>query len=228
MSKHQMNDYFLQRGFAAELRAAEPSAENVGNIIEGLGAVYEQEAVIYDPQKKRTFIEIIKRGAFDECDFTDVRLLVNHNKDGIPLARSRNNNNGNDVNTMRITAEAEGVRIRANIDTDNNEQARAAYSAVRRRDLTGMSLLMFVKPLPDCERWSRRNGIEYREIFKVAKVTEFSLVNSPAYEGTNIEARSLESDRKALDNAIAALDSADKNTVEIQRLKNQILFNLMR
>ena len=52
--------------------------------------------------------------------------------------------------------------------------------------------------------------MERREILKVAKVVEVSVVNFPAYAGTNIDARSLESDKRALENARQLLDSRNK------------------
>jgi len=64
----------------------------------------------------------------------------------------------------------------------------------------------------------------------VDKVIEVSAVNFPAYEGTNIDARSLDSDKRVLDSIAKrmALDSAEeekrKNTqIEALRLRNEIL-----
>jgi phage head maturation protease len=46
-------------------------------------------------------------------------------------------------------------------------------------------------------------------------VIEVSAVNFPAYGGTNIDSRSLDSDRRALDNARASLDKDEiQNKVE--------------
>ena len=46
MGKVKRNDYFLQRGFTAEFRAAGADEENTGHIVERLAAVYEQESRI--------------------------------------------------------------------------------------------------------------------------------------------------------------------------------------
>ena len=99
MGKVKRNDYFLQRGFTAEFRAAGSDEENTGHIVEGLAAVYEQETRIADMFGE--FVEVIRSGAFDETDFSDVRLLVNHDFNGIALARSRRNNKSDKPNTMR-------------------------------------------------------------------------------------------------------------------------------
>lgn len=197
------NDYFLQRSFTAEVRAAGADGEQKGHVVEGLAAVYEQETRIADYFGE--FIEVIRKGAFDDCDFTDVRLLVNHDFNGIALARSRRNNKSDKPNTMQLTVDDAGVHISADLDTENNEQARAVYSAISRGDMDGMSFCFFVEE--DGQRWTKENGIERREILKVSKVIEVSVVNFPAYAGTNIDARSLDSDKRALEKARALLDS---------------------
>lgn len=204
--KEKRNDYFLQRGFTAQFRAAGSDAESKGHVVEGLAAVYEQETHIADFFGE--FIEVIRAGAFDETDFSDVRLLVNHDTTGIALARSRKNNKSDKPNTMQLSVDKEGVKIKADLDTENNEQARALYSAIDRGDMDGMSFCFFVSEKN--QRWSKKDGIEMREILKVDKVIEVSAVNFPAYEGTNINSRSLDSDKRALENARAALDNAAK------------------
>ena len=206
MNKTKKNDYFLQRGFTAEFRAAGADTENAGNIVEGLAAVYEQETRIADVFGE--FIEVIRKGAFDETDFDDVRLLVNHDFNGIALARSRRNNKSDKPNTMQLFVDENGVNIKADLDTENNEQARALYSAITRGDMDGMSFCFYVSE--DNQRWSKRDGVKVREILKVDKVIEVSAVNFPAYGGTNINSRSLDSDRRALENARAALDNGAK------------------
>lgn len=204
--REKRNDYFLQRGFIAEFRAAGEDGEKKGHIVEGLAAVYEQETRIADYFGE--FIEVIRKGAFDECDFSDVRLLVNHDFNGIALARSRRNNKSDKPNTMQLTVDDTGVNIKADLDTENNEQARALYSAISRGDMDGMSFCFYVAE--DGQRWTKENGVERREILKVERVIEVSAVNFPAYQGTTIDARSLDSDKRALENARALLDSRAK------------------
>ena len=104
--------------------------------------------------------------------------------------------------------EKRDVNIKAELDTANNEQARALYSAISRGDLDGMSFCFYVSEYN--QKWSERDGVIVREILKVDKVIEVSAVNFPAYGGTNIDSRSLDSDRRALDRARIALDNARK------------------
>lgn len=220
MSKTQRNDYFLQRGFNAEFRAVGEDNDKTGHIVEGLAAVYEQETVIRDFFGE--FVEVIKEGAFDETDFSDVRFLVNHDMKGIALARSRHNNKSDKPNTMQLTVDKEGVKMKADLDTVNNEQARALYSAISRGDMDGMSFCFYVSE--DNQRWSTKDGVDIREIVKVDKVIEVSAVNFPAYAGTEINSRSLDSDKRALENARKKLlDNRNKNLVEALRLRAEIL-----
>lgn len=217
--KNKRNDYFCQRGFTAQFRAAGADEENTGHIVEGLAAVYDQETRINDVFGE--FVEVIRAGAFDDTDFDDVRLLVNHDFNGIALARSRRNNKSDKPNTMQLFVDENGVNIKADLDTENNEQARALYSAISRGDMDGMSFCFYVSE--DNQKWSKRDGVDYREILKVDKVIEVSAVNFPAYGGANIHSRSLDSDRRALENARALLDNgANKKSVDY-KTRNIIL-----
>ena len=223
-SKQKRNDYFVQRGYNAQFRAAGADDQNAGHIVEGLAAVYEQETVIRDFFGE--FIEIIRAGAFDDCDFDDVRLLVNHDFNGIALARSRRNNKSDKPDTMQLWVDENGVNIKADLDTERNEQARALYSAIERGDMDGMSFCFYVGE--DGQKWSTKDGKDYREIIKVEKVIEVSAVNFPAYGGTNIDNRSLDSDKRALDNYRARLDNREKKGEQLAALKlrNKILFKI--
>ena len=222
--QNKRNDYFVQRGYTAQLRAAGADEQNAGHIVEGLAAVYEQETVIRDFFGE--FVEVIRAGAFDECDFDDVRLLINHNFDGVALARSRRNNKSDKPDTMQLWVDENGVNIKADLDTENNEQARALYSAISRGDMDGMSFCFYVTE--EGQRWSTKDGKNYREILKVSKVIEVSAVNFPAYGGTNIDSRSLDSDKRALDNYRARLDNRDNNNGKLLAALKQRNENLFK
>ena len=57
------------------------------------GSLISGRPIVYDSVTDLGFFdEVIDFGALDEADLTDVRFLVNHNTDMIPLARSRRNN----------------------------------------------------------------------------------------------------------------------------------------
>lgn len=169
------------------------NSEEHGNYIEG-------KAIAFDtPTDIGPFTEVIDRNALKETDLRDVRFLVNHDTSMIPLARSRNNNENS---TMQMVVGEEGMDIRADLDTENNADARALYSATKRGDISGMSFMMTV----DGEEWNWENEEHpTRTITRIGKVFEVSAVSFPAYEATSLEARDNE---EALESAKSALESA--------------------
>ena len=200
------------RAFTFDVKAQ--NDEEHGNFLEGTPIVYDSWTDLgwYD--------EMIDRGALAETDLRDVRFLINHNTDMIPLARSRNNNENS---TMQLSVDDEvGMKIRVNLDTENNADARALYSAVERGDITGMSFMFTV----DSDRWENEDSEHpQRHILSIRKVFEVSAVTFPAYEATSIQARGL---AEALDSAKASLDSvrAEKRKVEQQKQKIRILLEV--
>ena len=204
-----MNDNMEIRAFNFEVRAQEDEAH--GTFIEGTPIVYDSWTNLgwYD--------EMIDRGALADTDLRDVRFLVNHNTDMIPLARSRNNNENS---TMQMSIDDEvGMKIRVNLDIENNAEAKALYSAIDRGDISGMSFMFTV----DGDRWEDESSEHpKRHIERISKVFEVSAVTFPAYEATNINARGLSD---ALDNAKASLESvkAKKRAIELQKQKIRIM-----
>lgn len=202
----------IKRSYNFEVRAEQD--DESGSIITGRPIVYNSLTDIgglYD--------EIIERGALMTTDLTDVRFLVNHDISKIPLARSRRNN-GN--STMTLTVDDMGMSIRVVLDTENNAEARALYSAVQRGDISGMSFMFSI----DDERWENlESDHPTRHILSIGSVVEVSAVTFPAYDATSIDARSkeaLESARLAMENARAqsatALES-DNNKLELEKAK---------
>ena len=179
-------DKIIKRSYSFEVRAEE---QDGGRIITGRPIVYGAETDI------GYFREIIDQGALNETDLTDVRFLVNHNTDMIPLARSRRNN-GN--STMKMSVDLQGLFLDfVKLDTENNMDARALYSAVERGDITGMSFMFTIED----EEWQDLDtDSPLRRIKKIGKVYEVSAVTFPAYEATEINAR----DKAALESAQAA------------------------
>lgn len=194
------------RMFDFEIRAA--ADEERGETISGRPIVYGQRTNLgfYD--------EVIEDGALSDTDLRDVRLLVNHNVDMIPLARSRNNNANS---TMQLSVVPnEGMDIRANLDVENNAEAKALYSAVQRGDITGMSFMFCV----DGDKWDDIDSDHpTRHITKISRVFEVSAVTFPAYEQTSITARGLSD---ALESAKESLESAKAASRAKERQKQRI------
>jgi len=185
------------RAFNFEVRAEQD--EKHGDYITGTPIVFDQAT------DKGWYQESISRDALADTDLKDVRFLVGHNTGMIPLARSRNNNENS---TMQMSVTDAGMDIRVDLDTENNAEARALYSAVRRGDMSGMSFMFIV----DSDSWEDIDT-EYpkRTITSIRKVFEVSAVAFPAYEGTSIQAAS---EGDPLDSARASLESARKQAAE--------------
>ena len=194
------------RAFNFEVRAE--NDEQHGSILTGSPIVFGE----------RTDLgwcdEIIDDGALDDTDLRDVRFLVNHNIDMIPLARSRNNNENS---TMQLSVVPQkGMDIRVDLDTENNAEAKSLYSAVQRGDLSGMSFMFAVNE----DAWEDLDSEHpTRHIRSFAKVFEVSAVTFPAYEATSIQARGLS---EALESARASLESARAARLEIEKRKQKI------
>lgn len=200
------------RAFNFEVRAQKD--EDHGTFLDGTPIVYDSWTDLgwYD--------EMIDRGALADTDLRDVRFLINHNTDMIPLARSRNNNENS---TMQMVVDDEvGMKIRVNLDTENNAEAKALYSAVERGDISGMSFMFTV----DSDRWEDIDSEHpQRHILSIDKVFEVSAVTFPAYEATSIQARGLSD---ALDNAKTSLENvkAEQRKMELQKQKIRILLEV--
>lgn len=199
----------IERRYDVELRAMRD--EENGTYIVGVPIVFDKETDLY------FYKETIDRHALDNADMKDVRFLVNHNTDMIPLARSRNNNANS---TMQMWIEEDGLHIRVNLDVERNTEAKALYSAVDRGDVSGMSFMFAV----DGDSWEGlESDMPKRTITAISKVYEVSAVTFPAYEQTSIQAADVD---EALESAKSVLESAKRaKEDEVKRVE---LRNMLR
>ena len=193
MKKNEME----RRSYTSEIRREQREAG--GSMIGGRAIVYGRATDIGG-----VFEEVIEPGALDGADLTDVPLLVNHNDRMIPVARSRRNTPGS---TLRLNANEFGLDFEADLDTERNMTARELDSAVERKDLDGCSFRFSVKE----ERWENLDS-DYprRHIIRFDRIGEISAVTWPAYESTELYARS----KEALESARSALESARQQDAE--------------
>lgn len=194
------------RAFDFEVRAEQN--EEHGHFLTGQPIVYNEQTDMgwYD--------EIIDDGALADTDLKDVRFLVNHNTDMIPLARSRNNNTNS---TMQLeVVPGAGMSIRVDLDTENNADAKSLWSAVGRGDVSGMSFMFTV----DKDAWENIDSDHpTRHIRSISKVFEVSAVTFPAYAATSIQQRGISD---ALDSARESLESVKAAAAEIEKRKQKI------
>lgn len=177
-------------------KRADSGDESEKMIVEGYAAVYDSETNIAG-----LFTEIIERGAFDSANMKDVPLKYNHS-DAVPiLARTRNK-------SLTLTPDEKGLKIRAELlDTTDG---RDMFTRIKSGLLDKMSFAFSVNP--DGEKWTTDdNGFQHRTITKFDRIFDVSVVDTPAYDETEIYARSKAiADANAQTPDGAGNDTADK------------------
>lgn len=190
----------------------ETREEDGQGIIEGHPVVYDQMTDL------GYFNEIIERGALDKTDLRDVRLCLNHDT-SVVYARSRSNTPDS---TMRIWIEEDGLHFRASLDMEN-PLAKAYYSMIDRRDIDKMSFMFSV----DGETWEDLESEHpTRHINSIGSIVEISAVTFPAYDTTEIQARSkeaLESARQQLESERQQTRTSLESDLELEKAKTLIL-----
>lgn len=169
------NNELVTRAYSVEFRAVEGEE----NVIEGVPIVFDKSTRIADFFGE--FDEVIDRHALDKADLKDVALFVNHDMNKIALARTKNGHG-----TMSLDIQEDGLHIKATLDVENNSEARALYSAVKRGDMDGMSFAFRIKS----QEWLNIDAdVPTRKITEISAVHEVSVVNYPAYPQTSVSAR---------------------------------------
>lgn len=209
-------DVLTTRNYNLEIRADEKES----GIIEGVPIVFERETIITDWAGQ--YKEIVDHNALRKTDLKDVRLFVNHDTNKITLARSKNGKG-----TMQLSVEDDGLHMKAELDIENNVEAKALYSAVKRGDMSGMSFMFRI----DGEEWSDLDKeVPTRRITSISVVHEVSVVNFPAYQQTSVNARSSqESETSVLAEARKAYseetEQKKKKELELEKLKYSYLLH---
>lgn len=204
-----MNKDMETRTFLGPVESRASEDGNEINIV-GQPIVFDQWTDIGGLWRER-----IAPGAVSEENLRDVRLLVNHDFSGIPLARSRRNTANS---TMQSTIGDLAVDMKARLDS-KNPRALEADSAIKRGDISGMSFAFLVGE----DKWEDLDtDYPSRTITKFSNIFEYSLCTFPAYEGTSLASRSMEIGQRSLAEARAALDSARKRAEQIAGLNQRL------
>ena len=154
----------------AEVRALEDN-EKQEMIVEGYAVVF------YQVTDLGWCKEIIDRNAFNGADMKDCVLKYNHNDSFLILARTRNK-------SLELTIDDHGLKIRAKlIDTTNNKDV---YKMIKEGLLDKMSFAFTVAE----RKWDYET--DTRTVLKISKLYDVSVVDVPAYDNTEIYARSKE------------------------------------
>lgn len=123
------------------------------------------------------FTETICRGALDGADVSDVVAKYNHGYDSL-LARTKSG-------TLTLTVDAIGLRFE--FDAPNTTEGNDVLEMVRRGDLSECSFGMIVAE----DEWiyaDEPSTLDRRNVIKISKITDVSMVIHPAYSDTTVAA----------------------------------------
>lgn len=167
--------------------------------------IVEGYAVVYDsPTDMGGWIEVVDSGALDNTNMDDVCMKYNHEDTYLIMARTRNG-------SLQLDVDEKGLRVRAElIDTQSN---RDIYKAIQSRLLDKMSFAFIVEDA----NWDTIDGVDVRHIKRISRLFDVSVVDIPAYESTDIYARS--NDAVAEEREQYLKDKEAKQKLELEKQK---------
>jgi HK97 family phage prohead protease len=166
--------------------------------IEGIAVPYNMRTEIRD--EFGVFDETIAPGAASDVlsRKVDTRFLIGHDSSSVPLGRSS-------AKTLRLWETERGLHLAADLDPES-QRARDLASAIKRGDITGLSISFGVtKGFDD---WN--SSMTSRVIRRFSMLPEISSVAFPAYPTTTLTARSV---------ALASAHDREQAELELELLR---------
>lgn len=160
----------------ALVRPLEIRAGDEQRTVAGYAAVFGSAADIGGQ-----FREIIVPGAFRDAVRGDVRALIEHDS-GRVIGRTT-------AGTLRLSEDDVGLAVE--IDLPDTQDGRDLATLIARGDISGMSFGFIVTH----QQWDETGDIPTRTI-EAVDLREVSVVAFPAYDGTSIALRALETARR--------------------------------
>lgn len=180
---------------AFEMRAAEGDELRV----EGYAAVFNQETVLYS-YDGIDYKELIEPEAFRGAEMSDV--VMNYNHEGKPVARTKNG-------TLELTTDEHGLFIKA--DLSGTEEGRRLYEEIKGGYIDKMSFAFTVSE----DSYDR--DTHTRKVRRIKRLYDVAAVDIPAYDATEISARSwVEAEAEAQRMAEAREQKAKKLRLKIK------------
>ena len=177
-----------------EKRSIEFRSENVNEkdgqmIVDGYGAVFDSPTVLFEADGVE-YKEVIDRHALDNADFSLCCLKYNHENNVPVLARTRNGS---------LKTEIDNYGLKFSAILFNTTAARDVYTIIKEGGLDKCSFAFTVKS-SEYDRLTHT-----RTILEIDKVFDISIVDIPAYDTTDVKARSffemeIEKERQELEN----------------------------
>lgn len=152
----------------SEIRTLNDNDNKDEMIVEGYAVVFDQLTDLGWCKEK------VARHAFDNADMKDCVLKYNHEDSVLILARTRNK-------SLELKVDDHGLKVRAKlIDTTTNKDV---YKMIKAGLLDKMSFGFCIRK----KEWDYENDI--RTITDIARLFDVSVVDFPAYDGTDIKTR---------------------------------------
>lgn len=168
-----------ERRYAIDVEIRDESEDEM--ILAGYALKFNTEALI--GSKDYGYIETIDPLALNNTDMRKVPLKYNHEGSYLAMASTKNGSLKLEVDTIGLRFEAKLINTQSNRD---------AYAMVKSGLLSECSFA-FTAPLDGGSEWSNfDDNIPLRKIIKIDKLYDIALVDVPAYDNTEVYARSLE------------------------------------
>lgn len=165
---------------------AMPTVADGTRTVEGYAVVFEKESrMMFDWCKGKKFVEVIKRGAVAVGDFKkwDIKALAEHDRSRL-LARSFNG-----TGTLQLSVDDYGVKYR--FDAPNTAEGENTIELIKRGDIFGSSFAYTTDEDANVIYTKRPDGSLLREVIKLDRMYDVSIVTDPAYFGTDVTVRNL-------------------------------------
>lgn len=190
------------RRITMQMRASE---DKESRQVEGYAALFEVDSQLLGGW----FTERIARGAFDGViEQSDVLCVINHDSRRGVLARCRQGSGS-------LSLEIDDKGLRYSFEAPRTALGDELLESLRRGDITESSFAFWIAD----DHWEeRKDGQYHRTILKFDRLFDVSPVYEPAYKGTEVFARSLDSVKEEL-RASKTGDTADISTSEEEKEK---------
>lgn len=170
-----MNKNNLEFRFAQEAHLEEQS-----RVLSGKAITFETSS------NDLGFWEVIHRGAITQelINQSDIVFCYNHDTSKV-LARSYKNSG-----SLHVYLREDGVYF--DFEIPDTTLGHDVYELVKRGDISHCSFAFTISDEPGSQKWTKRDGEMYRDIYKIDGLYDLSCVTHEAYSDTSINARSLE------------------------------------
>ena len=180
-------------------------------IVEGYAFKYDSETVLYETENGFQYREVIEKGALDGADLSDVPFKYNHSDGVFIVARTRNG-------SLELKPDDTGLFIRARfIDT---QTGRDFFKMIQERLIDKMSFAF-----TESSDYSEEYGENFvtHHVRKFRRIWDVSGVDIPAYDATEIYARSIAVLEKRRSEVLERAMQQKRKRMMLENTINQIL-----